>query len=139
MAKGYRFIDHTGDIGIIVHADELSGLFEQAARAMFEIIAELEHVHPKQASQLDIDASDLQALMVRWLSELNYRHITEEKLFCRFQIQEISPNHLHAQIFGESIDPHKHKIYTEIKAVTFHGLQIRQTADGFEAQIIFDV
>ncbi|MDQ7052218.1 MAG: archease [candidate division KSB1 bacterium] len=139
MASGYRQIDHTGDIGIWVTASDMRELFAMAARAMFEIVADLSVVRPKEKWPVAIEAEDTDALLVRWLSELNFMHITQEKLFCRFNIRELTGTRVVAEVFGETIDPDRHTIYTEIKAVTFHGLHIRETAEGVEAQIIFDM
>ena len=139
MASGYRQIDHTGDIGIVVTASDMRELFAMAARAMFEIIADLSAVQPKEKRRVAIEAEDTDALLVRWLSELNFMHITQDKLFCRFAIRELTETRVEAEVFGETIDPDRHTIYTEIKAVTFHGLHIRETAEGVEAQIIFDM
>lgn len=139
MSEWYKHIDHTGDIGIVVKGGSITELFEHAARAMFEVIADLKDVQPKDEEQVQVEAEDLEALLVRWLSELNFRHITQEKLFCRFSIQKMHDRFLSATIWGEPVDPAKHTIYTEIKAVTFHGLYIKQLDEWFEAQIIFDM
>jgi SHS2 domain-containing protein len=38
----YELLDHTGDLGIRVWAADLKGLFQEAARALFAIITDLE-------------------------------------------------------------------------------------------------
>jgi SHS2 domain-containing protein len=43
--------------------------------------------------------------MVKWLSELNYRHVTEHRLFGKFEILEIGNEWLEAEVRGERIDP----------------------------------
>jgi len=134
-----QYIDHTGDVGFIVRAPSLPELFSCAAIGMFDIIADVDAVQPKEKSTLSVTADDIESLLVRWLSELNFRHITREKVFCQFDIIEFSPTALKAEIFGEPIRHEIHTIYTEIKAVTFHGLYIKKNNGGYESQIIFDL
>jgi SHS2 domain-containing protein len=132
-------IDHTADSGIIVWADTIQELFGRAAWGMFAVITSVNDVRPIEMMQVTVEASDHQALLVRWLSELNFRHITQHRVFCRFEILELSEMMIKADVYGEPIDVGRHTIYTEIKAVTFHGLQIEKMAERWKAQIIFDL
>jgi len=132
-------LDHTADAGVIVRAGTLEELFARAGWAMFSLIADMDSVRAEETTQVGLEAADLQALLVRWLSELNYRHITEHRLFCDFQIQKISATDLRAIVTGEEIDPKRHTIFTEIKAITFHGLQISRDNGLWKVQIIFDL
>jgi SHS2 domain-containing protein len=132
-------LDHTADAGMVVTAPELKTLFERAAWGMFTVITDPAKVRLETAVELAVDAPDRAALLVRWLSELNYRHITRHELFARFNILELSETRLVAEVQGEPIDPARHVIHTEIKAVTFHGLKIEQQGTDWRAQVIFDL
>lgn len=133
-----RQIDHTADIGLEITAASLAGIFEYAAVGMFRIIAELDCVQPAREIRLDLRATDVQRLLVAWLSELNFRHIADELVFCTFQIDEIRETFLRGRACGEPLT-HAHVIHTEIKAVTYHDLRIERRADGWFARIIFDL
>lgn len=139
----FNEIDHTGDIGIQVRADSLPQLFERAAEGTFRILTDPSSILPDAETTVSVQGRDLDALMVRWLSELNYRHTVHHHLFCDFQVEDIERSggelELTATIRGESIDPDRHIVYTEIKAVTFHGLHVRQTDGGWTTQVIFDM
>ncbi|SRR5690554_6474567 len=132
-------IDHTGDIGIRVRAASLEQLFERAAIGMFGIITDLEDVVPTESREVVVEASDRDDLLVRWLSELNYIHLVEGLLFCRFEIRRIDDRGLTAVAFGEPIDRDRHMIHTEVKAVTYHGLSIEASDGAWTAQVIFDM
>jgi SHS2 domain-containing protein len=132
-------IDHTADVGIVVRATDLKQLFERAAWGMFSVITDLTAVRPTTPVSIPVVGTDRQALLVRWLSELNFRHVTQHLLFSRFALERLTDTELAATVSGEAIDPARHVIYTEIKAVTFHGLQIGAVDDGWKAQIIFDL
>lgn len=132
-------IDHTADTGFVVHAATLPELFERSAWGMFSIITDPGTVEPASGETVTLDAADLPALLVRWLGELNFRHVTRHLLFSEFRVHEIDEKRLTAEARGESIDPARHTVHTEIKAVTFHGLQIQQVGDVWRAQVIFDL
>jgi len=59
--------------------------------------------------------------------------------FSRFEVQQLSERHLVAQAWGEPIDPARHTIYTEVKAITYHGLKLERRDEQWYARIIFDL
>jgi SHS2 domain-containing protein len=132
-------LDHTADCGFIVQAGDLPELFARAAWGMFSIITDVKAVKSAQTEAIVVTAPDREALLVRWLSELNFLHATKHRLFSRFQILELSDQRLVAEAAGEDIAPARHVVYTEIKAVTFHGLRLEPAGAGWRAEIIFDL
>ena len=134
-----HMIDHTADIGIAVQADDMPMLFERAAWGMFHIIAELSNVEPADATEVSVQAPDREALLVRWLSELNFIHQTENTVFSRFEVSACDNTHLAATAWEQPILPGRCNIRTEIKAVTFHQLRIRRRKALWEARVLFDV
>ena len=139
----FHEIDHTGDVGIQVSAPTLPQLFERAALGMFRLLTDLDSVHTSESTQIAVDGRDLEALMVRWLSELNYRHTVDNVLYSTFEVDSIHETEdgrvLSATVRGEAIDPDRHTVYTEIKAITFHGLDVHETDGGWAVQVIFDM
>lgn len=138
-----REIDHTGDVGIQVTAPTLPELFERAATGTFRVLTDLNAVRPTDATTITVDGRDREALMVRWLSELNYRHTVDDVLYGDFEVESIADTDdglsLTATARGEPIDLDRHTVYTEIKAITFHGMEVRETHEGWTVQVIFDM
>jgi SHS2 domain-containing protein len=134
-----KFVNHTGDAGILVRAPDPKELFARAAWGMFSLITEVHAIRHIDTRGIEVEAGDLSALMVKWLSKLNYQHVTEHRLFGKFQIIDINEKSLVAVVRGERLDPARHQIFTEIKAVTFHGMRFKHNEEGWEAQIIFDL
>lgn len=136
-------IDHTGDVGLRVTADTLDQLFERAAAGTFHVLTDPADVRAETETTLTVEGRDREALMVHWLSELNYRHTVDRVLYATFVVDELTTIDdgltLTATVGGEPTDPERHTVHTEIKAVTFHGLHVQQTDDGWTAQIIFDM
>jgi SHS2 domain-containing protein len=135
----YQQFEHTGDIGVKIFGATLKELFENAAFALFDVMTDIKKIEPHAGQEIIVKADDFEELLVNWLSELNFLFQTEFKLFSQFEITEIDYNNLKATAFGEKIDPKRHEIETEIKAVTFHQLKIELTPDGWQGRIIFDI
>lgn len=138
-AEGIEWLDHTADAGMVVRASDLPGLFARCAWGMFAVITEPASVRPREAVEVRVEAADLPGLLVAWLSELNYRHIIGRLVFGEFDGLQIEQGRLQGVAHGEKIDPDRHPIHTEIKAVTFHGLEVGPEGDGWRAQVIFDL
>ena len=135
----YREFDHTGDLGIDVESDSLAGLFEQAAFGMFNFLTDIDTVRFEREFEIDLKASDIGALLLNWLSELNFIHLTEGFLIAAVDVHDISELRLEATVRGEPIDFRRHRIHTEIKAVTYHDLVVENRNDRWHARIIFDI
>ena len=132
-------IDHTADVGYRLCAPTLAELFVGGGCALFDAITELDSIQLQLERKIEVQADDVEALFVAWLAELNFHCITELELYGEFNIASISPTSVCATVRGEKIDPNRHVIQTEIKAVTYHELYVRETQNGWEAQVIFDV
>ncbi len=135
----FREIDHTADVGIEVRAPTVKLLFERAAAGMFTILVSGGEVRSEVERRVSVEASDRDALMVRWLSELNYLHQVEQLIFGSFEIDSIDEHHLVARVSGEHYDCNRHTIECEIKAVTFHDMKIIHDRNEWQVQIIFDM
>ena len=122
-----------------MRAKDRKTLFARLAWGMFDLITDMEKVEPKKTSRVSVTAPDVEALVVRWLSELNFLHTTKHRLFCRFEIRELDDRHLKAEVHGEDIDLRRHGVHTEIKAVTFHGLKVERENGVWTAQVLFDL
>jgi len=139
MKKKYEFINHTADMGIKVWGESLESLFENAAYSMFDIIGELDKVKAKESLGVEIGGKRTDELLADWLRNLLYKFNGEGYLLREFNIEEISKKGLKAKVRGEKLNLSRHTLKTEIKAVTYHGLEVKKTGQGWEAQVIFDV
>ncbi len=140
--KGFEWlesIDHTGDAGFVVYGDDLGALFSRAAWAMFSIIGDVDAVHSTETIGVVFNADDRHELLVTWLSELNYLHVTQHRLYCCFDVHEISETGLRAEVGGEPIDRNRHTVFTEVKAITYHQLRIEEVDGGWKARVIVDL
>jgi SHS2 domain-containing protein len=136
---GYEFLDHTGDLGIRVWAANVKEIFQEAARALFDIITDLDKVEVRITREVTVQGPGRDELLVTWLSELLYLHEVEGLLFCDFELTEIGERGAKGMAMGEEFDEGRHAIKTSIKAVTYHQLEIKEKDGLWQAQVIFDI
>jgi SHS2 domain-containing protein len=134
-----KYLDHTADEALEVRAAELPLLFARCAWGMFSLLTDMDTVRPVRAEDVVVEATDREALLVRWLSELNVRHQTRHVVFSRFEVAALTDERLTATVWGEPLDPRRHTIHAEIKAVTYHLLHIIRDEHGWTARVLFDV
>jgi SHS2 domain-containing protein len=137
--KRFEILDHTADIGIIVYGDDLKTLFENAAEAFFHLITDLRKVRRRVEKRITIERESLDRLMVDWLSELLYLHDVENLLFKGVKIESVGKGGLKAVVKGEPFQEGIHVIKTEVKAVTYHQIEVKKKNGRWRAQIIFDL
>ena len=139
MKKRFEILDHTADIGLIVYGENLRVLFENAGEAFFHIITDLRKVRRRVEKQIDIKGESLDRLMVDWLSELLYLHDVASLLFKGFKVERVGEDGLSAIVKGEPFQEGVHVIKTQVKAVTYHQIEVRQENGRWRAQVILDL
>ena len=139
MRKKYNLIDHTADFGIHVFGSDSKELFANAAWAMFDIITEIDQLKGLDSCNIEVSGNDWPDLMVNWLREVLYLWNGRELLVKSFHIISLSENNLSVRVNFDPFNSDRHIIKTEIKAVTYHQIQVNSSPSGWEAMIIFDI
>ncbi len=140
MGKDYEFLEHTADIAVKVKGDDLETLFKNAALAMFDIIAECvsnKGSSKKEKFLVKQEAADLEELFISWLNELLSLSAIKRKIFCEVFFKNLNEHGLKAMVGGK--DMINYKIKTEIKAATYHELEIKKVGPSWQAKVVFDV
>lgn len=135
--KRFDIIEHTADIGIIAYGADLKEAFASAAYAMFTLMADLDSVKESICRRIEVEAEDIDGLLVSWLNELLYVFDVERTVFARFEVQSLSETVLKAEAYGETVDASRHSLRSGVKAATYHMLKIERN-DGYRLQVILD-
>lgn len=139
--KKFEYFDVTADIGFKAYGNTLNEAFENAGLAIFNIISDTSNVSSCIAKSFEITSEDEVSLLYDYLEELLFFHEVEFMLFCEFDV-DISKSddeyNLKAEIMGEPIDWDKHERKSEIKAITFHKMDVKKT-NHFELRAIVDL
>lgn len=131
--------EHTADLGLRVTGKDFAALCEQAAAGLFEIIAgDLAQIRPRTRRHLRVEGAQPEYVLVDWLNELLYAFESERMLFSRFEVRSAAGG-IDADAWGEPLDPGRHTLAHEIKAITYHALSVGRTKDGWEARVIVDI
>ncbi len=145
----WRILDHTADIGLVVEEKNLSRAFATAAEAMFRIMIDGE-LGSGEEREIHLEASDPGALLVDFLSELLFLFDTEgfvvSSADVRVEKKDVRGKgvmgggekkwSLIAILRGEKFSRDRHAIAFEIKAVTYHMLDVSE--DG-RITVLFDI
>ena len=133
----YEFVEHTADLTFKACGRDLNKLFENAAEALESTLIIIEGVALRETTTIEMTSDSCEDLLYDWLAELL---VTFE--VNRFAVKKCIVNiaglSLNAKCWGERIDPNKHTLNTEVKAVTYHNLQ-RKKNNVYHAEITLDV
>jgi len=117
----------------------LKDLFENSARSLMQIMIKERPAGKTSVFKLSVSGEDPSDLMVRWLGEILYLFEGESKVVMGIEIDYITKSHLNATLNIAPFNPDQHEILTEIKAVTYHQIEVARKKDGWQASIIFDL
>lgn len=140
VMKKYEFFEHTADVGIKAYGKNPNEMFRNAALAMFDIISDTKSVKNVGEYKIELVADNLEMLLVDFLSELIYIFDTQHILLGKFEVDISKKNDgysLSVNAFGEEFDSKRHRLGKEIKAVTYHMLEVNEKR-GY-LKVLFDI
>jgi SHS2 domain-containing protein len=153
--KKHEQIDISGDVGLKVWSESLAGLFENAAAGLYDLITDTSDINETEYREIELNADDLDGLIVQWLNELIFLHDTYGFTGKKFKVALesssleddkiiIQPGYnraisLKAYISGGLFAPEINETRLLIKAATYHNLSIGKRGARWEASVIFDI
>jgi SHS2 domain-containing protein len=132
--SGYRELPHTADWEIEVWAPDLATLLVEAARGMYHLSEARLVSQPRITRRIELTITEQETLLVDFLTELLFHTETEQLGFDEFTLQ-IDNSQLIADVRGAKLE----SLSREVKAVTYHNIDIRDTGHGLIANVVFDV
>lgn len=136
MDPSFELLEHTAEVRLRVTGPTLGALLAEAGRALAAV--ELGGAPPAPSGTwrpIEVRSTDRDALLVEWLNELLYLAETECWVPSEFEIEVAGPTEVRARARGVPVD----EAPARVKAATFHGLRITETAEGLEGEVILDV
>lgn len=134
----YTELEHTADALFHISSGSLEELFEDAAMAMFYTMYGVKNSKEEFIHHFRMSADSHETLLRDFLSELLFITDTEQAVFTRFSVN-IEGFELDCTAYGEPFDQEKHSGGTEVKGVSYSGLNIVKQKDRYVLDIIFDV
>lgn len=141
--KRFEWIDHPSDVGFRAYGKDLAEALENAALALFEVMVDTSKVKPKEEVRIELRAEDEKALLYDWLEHFLYLRDARDLVLSKFEVGELSREEgglkIRARAWGERLDPKRHDARTEVKAITYHLMEIKHTQDRCSVQAVVDI
>lgn len=140
MAKKFEFLEHTADIKMRVFGKTREEIFENAVLGMAELQSsklKSQSSKPQFKTQkfIKVKSQNPEILLVDFLSAVLTQSAIEHAVFSKAKIAKLTNTEIFAEIFGAKIE----KFDEDIKAVTYHNVEVKQKNDRWEAMVLFDV
>lgn len=141
----YKFIDNVSiaDVAFEASGRTIEEMFASAGDALMNTqVKDLRTIDPDIEKSFELENVDTERLLHDFLQELIFLKDAELLLFRGYKL-EISKGgkgfRLEASLMGERIDPKKHELLVDVKAVSWHMFSIKRTRTGWKAFVILDV
>jgi len=140
----YRYLGDiaTADVAFEATGKSLEEAFTSAAEATLNVmIDEPDRIERKEAVDVELENDELEMLLFDFLNELVY-YKDSRKLLLRvdeIRIEDEGQFRLAAKLSGEKLDPLKHPLGADVKAVTLHRFSLSKSDDGWKATAVLDI
>ena len=128
MTIGYELLPHTTDAYIQVTGESLEQALARAGAALFDTMCDVKSVSPELTDEIELQGGDELMLLYNWLESLLLKFELDEKVYSRFKVEPIKKSteglRSVAKISGERYDRRKHGSKIEVKAVTYHKMEV---------------
>lgn len=140
--KRYEFLKHTADVAVRVFGRSLKDLFESAAWAMFAVL--LEKTKNRLGAvltekEISVSGETPEDLLKGWLDELLFFSASQRLVLVRVKSIDVGDGVMKALVLFDVFDGEYYALKDEIKAVTYHELEVRKVGNRWQAHVIFDV
>lgn len=143
MQKGYRMLPHTSDAYIEAIGKSIEEAFEEAGKGMFSIILDLRKVKKREDKNIEIsNAQDIQSLLYSWLEQLLIMFETEKYVPRESKVKIYEKDGVYtinATLRGERVSKSSHLFKREVKAITYHAMEILKDGDSYKIRFILDL
>jgi SHS2 domain-containing protein len=129
-------LEHTADILIRCTGRTVEECFENAAYALFDQMVDASAVMQRSKFSFEVEADDIEDRLYLFLSELLYLMDAESVVMSGFNVSFDGPK-VRCEAHGETLDMKRHSPKTEIKAITYHMMNIDTNTPS--VTVLFDV
>lgn len=141
----YEYLEDiaTADAAFEARGQSVEEMFTSAAEAVMNLmVEELDSIAEKEKREIRLEEESVEMLLFELMQELIYYKDAERLLLRAFDLKVSEKDgkyRLSGQARGEEIDPEKHRLNVDVKAVTFHRYRVEKTDRGWEATVVVDI
>lgn len=142
LAGGYKYLDHITDAYIEAYGDSMEEAFSYAAKGTINVMFEINDIGGKDKFAFNVEGHDYSELLFNWLDRIILLIAIDNKVASDFDLKISklgSKYHLTGYAMTEPTDISKHGYKTEIKAITYHEMEILQESGLNKVRFILDL
>lgn len=139
MAKECESFELPADIGLSARADSSAELLEALAEGLADLICPRANVQPRETVELDVQADDWESLAVTFLWKVMDLIQADHLAVASVSVTQACPTGARARVACEKLDPGRHEVLTEVKAVTYHQLEFRPDGPRWAGRVVLDL
>ncbi len=131
----------TADVGLTVTGESAEQIFIEAAYGLMAIVSERDNINKIKSIKIIIEEENLEDLLYHWLSDIIYHKDTDYFLINDISL-EIEINNIYkltAELYGDTIDPERHILKADVKALTYYKFKIEKRETGWFSEMVFDL
>ena len=132
----YETLEHTADILVKCTGRTVEECFESAAYALFDQMVDVRTIEKAARFRFEIEAEHTEDRLYSFLSELLFLMDSEHVVMSQFKVTFDGPKVM-CEAYGETLDLSKHRPRTEIKAITYHMMDVNEKEPS--VTVLFDV
>ncbi|PSN94247.1 hypothetical protein B9Q04_04890 [Candidatus Marsarchaeota G2 archaeon BE_D] len=139
----FRYLEDVAiaDLAFEAESESLEGLFEDAAMALFEAMANTATLRAAGKRRIVVRADTVEDLLYKFLSEVVYLKDAEALLFKNVDVA-ITVNGGYTLV-GEGeydvVDPSRQELRMDVKAVTYHMFRVEKRDGSWVCTVVVDV
>lgn len=137
--EGHRTFDHTGDLGLEVWAGTPERLYARAAEALTSLLVEAPAAPVELTLPLEVAGEDPGDLMVCWLNAVLLESELKRVAWTRARVESLTPTSLAAVLEGQRRDPARQVFLREVKAVSYHELEVSLEPGRCRCRLVVDI
>jgi SHS2 domain-containing protein len=141
----YRFLDNetTADIAFEAFAKDLNLVFRDASEALVKVMIDNpDIIEPRESRSFRLDNDQLDLLLYNYLEQFIFYKDRDSLLLRPVKVELRAINdkwQLNATASGEIIDPLRHHLIVDVKAVTLHDFRLENMGSQWRAHVILDI
>jgi len=141
----YQYLEEIAkaDVAFEAWGETREEMFIAAADAMMNVmVADLATIRVKERRTLRVEADALDMLLFELLQELIFQKDAARLLLRVKEVEimrQIENYRLTGVAEGEELDPQRHDLVVDVKAVTLHRFGVERTDGGWKAMVILDI
>jgi SHS2 domain-containing protein/predicted nucleotidyltransferase component of viral defense system len=138
----YKYLEHTADVLFVAEAPTLPELFNQCALAVEQSMVEVKKVAPKKKAVIKLENKNIDYLLFDFLNELLIYKDSEQLMFSKFEVkieEKKGIYYLNCLAYGEKLNVKRHEAKVDIKAITMHMFEVKETKQSWKAKVLVDI